>query len=170
MKLKIKKYKNNRGFTLIEMLVSVAIFSMIVLVIIGGLISVMKTKQMVLQKVYLYDNGRFILESILREARVSKMLTINGSILSLNHPLLGIINYEFDANTNSITRQIGDGPKLKLNPDNVKVTGWFANSISCVACYSNYQPLSGVLLKIADINNKQEVILQSAVSQRNLEL
>lgn len=65
-----KKNKNKTGFTLVEMMVSVAIFSIIMVVGIGALSSIMDKYQASQKEKKAADSLSFVLETITREVRL----------------------------------------------------------------------------------------------------
>lgn len=65
-----KRNKINNGFTLVEMMVSVAIFSIIMVVGIGALVSIMDKYQVSQQEKEASDSLNFVLETITREMRL----------------------------------------------------------------------------------------------------
>lgn len=122
MELEMKN-KKERGFTLVELLTAMAVFSVIVIVVGGVVNSVMKAQRKTFSIQNAQEAGRFMLEMASKEIRTSLINTGDGSIL----PILSIMNaegeildYQFD-NTNK--RLLRDGEIV--SPGNVEVTGGF---------------------------------------------
>ncbi len=65
-----KNIRSSRGFTLVEMMVSVAIFSIIMVVGIGSLVSIMDKYQVSQQEKEAADSLNFVLETVTREIRL----------------------------------------------------------------------------------------------------
>ncbi len=65
-----KKNKKNKGFTLIEMMVSVSIFSIIMTVGMGALVNVMQKYKVSQEEKQATDSLNFVLETITREIKL----------------------------------------------------------------------------------------------------
>jgi prepilin-type N-terminal cleavage/methylation domain-containing protein len=63
--------KNNRGFTLVEMMVAIAVFSIVMVVAMGALLNVIDADQKAESIRTAVDNVNFALESISKDMRVS---------------------------------------------------------------------------------------------------
>ena len=70
MELEIKN-KNGAGFTLIELIVALAVFSSVVLSISGIFISVINSQRKILSIQNTQEAGRYLLESMIKEVRMS---------------------------------------------------------------------------------------------------
>jgi len=128
---------DSRGFTLIELLVAAAIFTFIMTSVTGLFTSAldMQKRGIGIQKVE--ENSQFVLESIAREVRVSKVTSGNtvcdpGAItvppeahsLSIEHPVLGAITYEWkqDADRRGhVYRGVGGQTPAAITADDVDV-------------------------------------------------
>jgi type II secretory pathway component PulJ len=64
-------YKKEEGTTLVELLVSLAIFTIFVSVAVGGFVQALSNQRLVLALMESTDNMSFVLEQIMREMRVS---------------------------------------------------------------------------------------------------
>lgn len=82
-----KRQKNNSGFTLVEMMVSVAIFSVIMTVGIGALVSVLKKYEVAQEQKAAADSLNFVLESITRELRLGSQYHLFNSGEEVTGPL-----------------------------------------------------------------------------------
>ncbi len=151
-----------RSFTLIEVLVSITIFSLVILGVVGIMLNALKVRRMALQKSYLYDTGRFIMESISREFRVSTDLIFSPYQITFNNPDLGEISYLIDNNAHTITRN-GE----PIIPQNIKVTGEFFTIYDGQEGFFP-QPMITIVLNLSDQQGIYKVNLQTAVSQRLL--
>jgi len=157
------KIKNKKGFTLLEMLIGIAIFTLTIATAIGLFTTAIESqrKSRVVQNVQ--ENGRFLMWYASKEIRMS---TINNSedgetnTLELTHPDHGNVNYSF-----------ADGELLrsgeKLNSDEVYVTGKF--SINGKTSGDNEQPRVTIVMKVQTISTKKEekaeINLQTTFSQ-----
>ncbi|MFH0906651.1 MAG: prepilin-type N-terminal cleavage/methylation domain-containing protein [bacterium] len=116
MELEIK----NKGFTLIEMLVAMAVFSIVILTMTSVSFSAIRMQRNAFAMQESQEAGRYILEMISKEIRMSIVISGSGARDSLN-----IINssgenivYEFDNGTITKNDQL-------LNPNNIEVSGKF---------------------------------------------
>jgi len=178
----LKKYK--KGFTLIEILVAVAIFSIVVAVAIGIFTTAMKSQRKILAQQELLDQTSYVMEYMSRALRMAKKdLTGDCLAATLNYNLtysaiIGIRgikfkNYnndcqEFYLDDNGQLREVKNGVDLALtSPDfNVKI---FKISHSGWEQVDNIQPAVTIFL---DIEGKEgsEIKIQTTISQRNLDV
>ena len=127
MELEIIKNKNNqRGFTLVELLVSLAVFSLLIfaLATITGSIIKAQRKAFAIQSVQ--EPARYILEVISKEIRVSGINSNTGDnmpSLNITNPQNEVIDYQF-AN-NKIQRRVDGGIWEDLSSSNLEITGSF---------------------------------------------
>ena len=127
MEMAINKTKNlkrkmqNRGFSFVELLVAVAIFSTLILAMSNIMLSMARTQRIIFSLQNTQEAGRFILESITKEMRTSTFnsLSGDGTTLSLTNEK-GDIEYVFDNSNNLITRE-----GVRISPTNVEITGRF---------------------------------------------
>ncbi len=78
-----KAAKNEKGATLIELLVAVIIFSIVMIAVIGILISAIKANKRIIAKQENIDNARYSMEFMMKELRMAKAST--PANLSFNH-------------------------------------------------------------------------------------
>lgn len=69
MKL-LKNLQSNKGFSLVELTVAVAIFSIIIISAGSIFIQILKTQKEMLSKQILIDEGRYIMESMMKDIRM----------------------------------------------------------------------------------------------------
>ncbi len=142
MRLLIEKKSciNVKAFTLIEVLVSVSIFSMVMLISTGAVFSIVEANKKTHSLKSVMTNLNFALESMMREIRVGRSYSCNGGgdcevlggtrfRFKSNRDINGSggydasdqMEYAFDAVNGSITRQIlGGGPNGNVTP--VRIT------------------------------------------------
>ncbi len=128
------------GFTLIEVLVSVSIFSMVMLISTGAVFSIVEANKKTHSLKSVMTNLNFALESMMREIRVGRSYSCNGGgdcetlggttfTFKANRDINGSggydssdrMEYAFDSANGSITRQIlGGGPNGNATP--VRIT------------------------------------------------
>lgn len=82
-KFKIAENKNG-GFTFIETIVAVAIFSLVVVMVVGIFISIIQAQRKGLASQKVQENARYVLEMMAREIRMSEINTAAGLQNSLD--------------------------------------------------------------------------------------
>ena len=113
--------KTRKGFTLIELVVAVFIFSTLVVVAGGSFIGALNMQRRALDAKKTEENGRFILESISREIRVANPINTADSgcpgptLLSFQHPVNGLIEYFISGS--QIHRRINGADTVISSPD-----------------------------------------------------
>lgn len=113
MNKKIFKNKSQKGFTLIEMIVSLGLFIVVALIAVGALLKVMDANKKSLNLKTAINNLNFAMESMSREMRV-------GS------------NYHLDLNdTGSVAHELGTVDVVEKLADNKGWTLYFYSSKSC---------------------------------------
>lgn len=119
MQIKFDKIiMRNAGFTLVELLVSVALFSMVVAVASGGFIQALRTQRNLVALMAVNDSASLTLEQMAREMRTGfgfSTATDDSRIDFINAGNLPVF-YELDANDKSVKRNA-----QKITADNVKV-------------------------------------------------
>jgi len=179
MELEIKKkacLPARQGFTLIETIVTLAIFSALVLTITGIAISVIKgqRKAFVLQNTQ--ETGRHILEIVSREIRMS-VLNMGGvglsSSLNIKNAYEENIMYRFEDNKlQRSCSSCADSGWQDLNTEKVYITGGFYIRKSEVPL----PPYSSVTLVLRLMSNEPkteqqtEINLQNTLSLRSYEV
>lgn len=158
------KIKNKAGFTLLELLVGIAIFTLTITTAIGLFITVIESQRKSVAIQNVQENGRFLMWYASKEIRMS---TINNSedgetnTLELTHPDHGNVSYSF-TDTGEFLRG-GE----KLSSDEVYVTGKFL--IDGKTSGDNEQPRVTVVIKVQTISTKKEekaeINLQTTFSQ-----
>jgi len=122
MELEVREQKE-RGFTLVELLTAMVVFS-VILIVVGGVVnSVMKAQRKAFAIQNTQEAGRFMLEMVSKEVRTSVINTGDGANLTLLNIMNAegdIFDYQFD-NTNK--KFLRDGEVV--SPSNVEVTGGF---------------------------------------------
>ncbi len=164
-----KKAKKNtfhihhqKGFTLIELLVAISVFSLLILLLIGVSVNQIKNSRRSLAVQEVEENARFILESMIKEIRMSQINSSDGEsqILNIDHPINGDVTYEFDEEAGAIKRQ----GKI-LNSTDLEISGFFS-----VQKLTNYQPRVTIVMRIKKKGvsgvEQKEIDIQNTVSSR----
>ncbi|MBU1178861.1 type II secretion system GspH family protein [Patescibacteria group bacterium] len=160
----MKKIQNYcKGFTLVELLVSVTIFSFVMIAMTTISLSVMKAQRVSFFKQNIQELGRFLLESMAREIRISVVNSVSGDgkTLNITNYRGSNIEYKFD----SVNKRVLRGGQI-ISPNNIDLVGTFY-----VRTYSNpAHSVVTLVMKAAVSGGKQEeqqeIYLQSTVSAR----
>lgn len=181
MKKNQKSTATSSGFTLIEVLVSVFIFSIVVTAVGGIFIQSLKLQRRAFSVQQTQENINFILESMAREIRVSKICPLTGqcsssSTLSIDHPVNKRVEYSLAGE--QIHRLILDpgvncaSPPCDsvMNSSSVKFTrlNFF---VSGTENKDGKQPRVTIVVTVksaSDISQQSEIRAQTSVSQRFL--
>lgn len=164
-----------KGFTLIELIVAVFIFSVLVTIAGGSFVSALNLQRRALKIKKVEENGRFILELISRELRVANPINtannncpvLGGSYINFQHPVNGGIEYYIV--NNQFNRAVNGVQSIISNPD-VEVT----RLIFCISGNStgdNMQPRVNIILGLKAGGTETDTVtldLQTTVSQRVL--
>ncbi len=178
---------NNKGFTLIEILITVAIFSLAIGAMSGIFASVLRNQRQGLSTQQLIDSTSYNLEYISRALRMARKQTKDlPSCLSqngLNYELnvvkdrITFLNYQGDCyqiylQGNRIYQKRNQENPLPITPANLSVSSLQFN-LSGESDADNLQPRVTLAFVIENINPKiQEKIklrVQTAISQRELD-
>lgn len=175
--------KQDKGFTLMEVLASVVIFSVVVLIVTGIFISILRVQRKVLATQEILDQTGYALEYMSRSIRMAKK-DLSGTCLStskLNYELTSFgvkfIDYnnnctEYYLNNYQIKKKIGSditeltSLKLKVNYFKVVIDGESQND--------NKQPKVTLAFEIESqrlpVSQRPQLRFQTTISQRNLDI
>src|SRR3989338_6730284 len=172
-----RKIQKSSGFTIIEMIVVIALSAGVFGVAAGGFVQAIKMQRRAffIQKVQ--ENVGFALESMAKEIRVSTIATSNTNCpnspvqsLSINHPVNDSIDY-FLSGTDLHRRLPGAGIDTILNSAGTQVNK-MDFCISGNSAGSDTQPRVTILLTVSnghpDPDQNISVDIQTTVSQRLL--
>ncbi len=160
--------RGQSGFSLIELIVALAVF-VVVVVTANGIfsLSIVSHRKISSQQETL-ETGRFLLESISKEVRFSRIYNSDGASLQLSvrNQDGEDITYTFDNGSKQISKIVGGGTVV-LNDPNMAVAGQFMVSRSGTAIA---HPLVTIIMQVADKRGKTElnsvVSLQTSISPR----
>ena len=165
---KTQKFRQS-GFSLIELLVALAVF-VVVVVTAGNIFSlVIVSHRKISSQQETLETGRFLLESISKEIRFSRIYNADGASLQLNIRNQDNVDvtYTFNNGDGQISRTASGNTSFLNNP-NMTITGQFVVSRSGTAIA---HPLVTIILRVADNRAKIEfntsVSLQTSVSPRS---
>jgi len=127
--------RSTRGFSIIEMIVAVAIFSIVMVVCVGALLSVVDVNQRVQSIKSIVNNLNYALESMVRNIRTGSNYDCDlivsgsqdcpsapGSAISFTDQRGHAVIYRRDASTNTIKRDLYLDGNLNLDPETLDLT------------------------------------------------
>jgi len=158
--------KNKKGFTLVELVVGVAIFSLVIMVVVSLFTVALRSQRKSIAIQNIQDNGRYLIGFMAKEVRMSEIRTSDGeiSVLYIHHLEHGDIAYEFTGT--QITRN-----NEPINSDEVEVQGIFY--VDGGSGEDGEQPRVTIVMKVRTIGTKveerAEINLQTTLSQRELD-
>jgi len=154
-----------------ELVVSLAIFSLAIMVVLTLLSTGVQAQRKVLALQNVQENARFILEFMTKEIRMSNINAGNSSSLSITRPDGERIQYLF-VNGNLERRTIPAGVGGPINSDSVSVNGSFYTI--GIGTSDNLEPRATIVLSVQGKGTKTEeqakIDLQTTLSQRTLDL
>lgn len=74
--MKIKRFENKKGMTIIELVVAMAIFIIVITLAVGAFISILRLQSQTQTMTDVQQNGRIISEQLTRQARQAENLSI----------------------------------------------------------------------------------------------
>lgn len=135
--MSMKQYiQDNKGTTLIEMLISLSIFAIFIAIAIGGFVQSISNQRILLKLSEATDNASLTLEQITREVRVGTAFVTNGdgSVLEFDRPdedggglVTKHVRYEWDSIQKSIMRSVDNGTPQKMTADSIEVSSFGAS-------------------------------------------
>ncbi len=137
------KKKKNSGFSLIELLVALAVFSIVIITAIGIFTVVINGHRKISSQQAVIESGRFLLEFVSKEVRFSEVFSTSGATttVSIQNSEGESISYSFD-NVQGILSRNG----IALNNENIRIDGQFYVSGNEGA----FRPLVSVIMKVSD--------------------
>ncbi|MFN3188393.1 MAG: type II secretion system protein J [Candidatus Paceibacteria bacterium] len=190
------RQKQIHGFTLIEMLVSLALFTIVSTITVGALLSLIGGNQRLVKQQTLTSSAIFSLDNMTREIRTgnyyycgdsaaSRGVTavldcVNGSTgmsfveSSTRASAGGRVSYYFSSN--SLWRRIGSGGTAeRLLPDDVRIdTGasrfYVTGTPTLTGSSDVQQPVVTVVMVLAGTADTEPVTLQTTITQRSLDI
>lgn len=176
----IQNNMKSKGFTLIEMMVTVLIFSIVVGAVIGVFVSALQIQRYNLTYQQLLDQTSYAMEYMGRAIRMAVKDDGVGCISSgLNYQgdtsRIKFVNYkgecqEFLLENNQLKVRFDSGGKIPLTSDDFNVTS-LSFGISGESDADNLQPRVTIFMGIQGTDSKVQpkIAIQTAISQRNLD-
>lgn len=156
---------NKKGFTLVELIVGVAIFSLVILIAVSLLAAALRVQRRSMAIQNVQDNSRYLIGFVAKEIRMSEIKNPDGpsTVLSIYHLKHLDIIYEF---TGTQIKRNGD----VISSDEVKVEGTFYVD---GRGGDDDQPRVTIVMKVrttgGKVEERAEINLQTTLSQRELD-
>jgi prepilin-type N-terminal cleavage/methylation domain-containing protein len=159
------------GFTIIEILVTIFVFSVLITVVIAIFVRATALERRIVSVQRIQENAMFIIESMAKEIRVSDIgnqdsPTCTATTLTMIHPIYGTITYSRDVNGN-IQRQAGGLTRI-LSSSDVQ----FTRMNFCISGSGLTDQLSPRVTILLSLRNRTGVIvsadLQTTITSRNI--
>lgn len=172
-KLLSNNLKSGAGFTLTEMIVTVFVFSLLMIIVGSVFVSSLNTQRRAFNIQQAEENANFILESMAKEIRVGQITSPDTSCpaspaatLSLIHPVNGNISYSLSGN--AVHRSV-NGQDTTISSNTVQFTR-LQFCVSGSAVGDNKQPRVTILASVKSTNTQQQaaIDIQTTLSQRFL--
>ncbi len=174
------KNKYEKGFTLMEVMVSVTIFTIIVTIGMGALITIFKTLQKTRADRQTIDSISFVMDTMTRRIRTGKEYTSSdagGGIKFIDQENVSVSFYkDSDSEGNSRIYMIdgafgNQNDPVDITPENFTVKDFELTIIGTTDPSDGIQPMVAINLKGVVRNGQQEsqLAVQTIVSQRLLD-
>ncbi|MFC1756940.1 PilW family protein [Patescibacteria group bacterium] len=160
--LALSERSESKGFTFVELAISLAIFGSIVLTTTAITLSVVQAQRIAFAVQNIQETGRYVLETMTRELRTSTVNSLSADQTTLNITSYGeTLDYRFDNVNGRVLRD-----EELITPIDVEVLGSFY-----LRQYSNPErSVVTIVMKIindgAKIEEQREIYLQSTISTR----
>jgi len=167
-----KNKKQNRGFTIIEMMIAIAIFLIVVTIGIGALLNTNLIHQKTQDMRSILDNLSFVMEDMSRNIRTGSEYssTGTGEISFKASPSNDVWEYVISSN---IQRVIAGGPPVTLTPSEIEIDPSVSSfTITGEEPTDDFQPFVTIKLvgTITSRGNVTPFSLQTSVSQRLIDI
>lgn len=175
--------KKNKGFTLVEMLVSIALFSIVLVIVLGTIVTIVDVNRKTRTLTEVINNLNFSLESVNRSLKTGTDIDIqNNAISVIDQDGIKVCFKHIDNNESingrdTIGREVGasncssnDSDYIPITSSEVVIETFTANFIDDSGID---QPRINFLVKgYAETtrNIRSEFSVQTTVSQRNLDI
>lgn len=160
-----------KGFTLIELIVGMALFVLVISIILNLFTTALRAQRKIIAQQNAQDNARFLLGFIAKEIRMSEIDSVSSNILNITRHDGESVTYVFNNAEKKIERT-DSSTSGSINSDEVLVTGSFYDL--GVGVGDSQQPRVTIAIKIETNSVKSEeraeINIQTTLSQRNLDL
>jgi len=160
----------NKGFTLIEVIVAMAVFAVIITVVLSLFSMALRGHRKVIALQNVQENARFLMDFMVKEIRMSTINNSTPASLSITRSDGNAVTYMFVGGKIERTSPSTSGP---INSDEIFVTGSFYAEGGFMTP-GNQQAKVTIVFKAESTGTKVEektsIRIQATLSQRNLGL
>lgn len=163
---------NNKGFTLIEMLVALAIFSIVIVLVLGAFVHSFASQKKIIEMQVVQREGAYLMETLSREIRMasaidaSQLGTTGHSVAFNNHN--NVLTTYCRANASGGCDAAGDFFASNgeiMSSSEIKITNLIFNVSEDIP--PKRQPLIIVSMTLQSVNDPEaKIILQTSVAMR----
>ncbi|MEX2090985.1 MAG: prepilin-type N-terminal cleavage/methylation domain-containing protein [Candidatus Paceibacterota bacterium] len=164
--------KSQSGFTIMEVLVTSAVFSIIALTVASIFVQTLALQRRASAAQKIQDNALFVLESMSRDIRVSLVADqespdCTATTLTINHPTKGDVIFRL--NNGAIEKSQAGGSYVAISGSDVR----FARFNFCITgslSSDNLTPRIAILTTVENVSGREtlKVNLQTTVSSRDV--
>lgn len=178
MKKILEKIQNEKGISLIELVVAVSVFSLVVMATSGIFLNAIKTQRTIIAKKNVAEDAQYVMEFMVKELRMAKInvadltLTFNdgaGSQLNFNNSPSSVVSF-INFNNETIKYSLL-GNKIQRNDIDITSGGIKINSLGFTL--NNWDlsvgpaPLVSILIKAESVNGVGgQIEMQATISPR----
>lgn len=159
---------NKKGFTLIELIIAIAIFVVVTSLVVSLLMTSLKGQKKVIAIQNVQDNARYLMEFMAKEIRMSDIDSATYYTLNISRPGGESVSYSFVGDNIIRTDSSMSGP---INSNQVLVNGRFY--ATGIGSGDNQQPKVTIVMKVetqGKPEEESEISIQTTLTPRNLEL
>ncbi len=167
-----RNLNSQKGFTLVEVIISAFVFSIIAIVVSGLFVQILALERRAFASQKIQENGLFIMELMSREIRVSQIqnqdsLNCTATSLSIIHPVNGPVVYSLN---NGVLQRTAEGVVTDLSSSTVA----FSRLNFCVMGSGPADAQQARVAILASIQNKtgREILttsFETTVSSRDVQ-
>lgn len=169
--IRLKNLKDQKGFTIVEVLVTSVVFSIIALTVSGIFVQALALQRRAASAQVIQENAMFVLESMSRDIRVSVISdqespNCTATTLTIVHPTKGQVTFRL--NNNAIEKSENGGSFVATSGSDVR----FSRFNFCVVGSlqnDNKTPRVAILTTVENVSGREtlEVNIQTTVSSRD---
>lgn len=163
--------KSNKGFTLVELLVSIAIFSIVLIVVLGSIITIIDTNRKARSLTVVMNDLNLVLESMTRTIKTGTELSGDIDSVSVTNQSGDSVTYYVE--NGSIFRQVGGDSGIAITSSELNIQNAEFNIYDGDIGDEDSQPRVLILVEgeaQAGPRISSSFKIQTTVSQRNLDI
>ena len=168
----MKKYTNENGFTVVEVLVTSLIFSIVAITVSAIFIQIINLERRGFAVQKIQDNALLVMEEMSRDIRVSRIsnqdsANCSAATITLVHPLKGTVVYQ--TNNGTIQRNVNGGSFVDVSGSNVNFTRMSFCILGSLA-NDNQSPRVTIVTSVKNRTGKEilQIDLQTTVTSRSV--